>query len=73
MRNFCILKVAFLRGRNTEKQGGHNYGKKSNWGIIGVGNMGTCHIETKRRERKARGGEGGALNRLSDVNWIVTD
>lgn len=32
-------------GETRKKQGGHNYGKIK-LGIIGVGNMGTCHIET---------------------------
>ena len=42
MRNFCILKVAFLR-RAWKKQRGHNYGKNQ-IGYHRRGNMGTCHI-----------------------------
>ena len=47
MRNFfCILKVAFLPREKHGKNKGAITMEKIKLGIIGVGNMGTCHIET---------------------------
>ena len=47
MRNFfCILKVAFLPREKHGKNKGAITMEKIKLGIICVGNMGTCHIET---------------------------
>ena len=43
---FCILKVAFLPREKHGKNKGAITMEKIKLGIIGVGNMGTCHIET---------------------------
>ena len=43
---FCILKVAFLPREKHGKNKGAITMEKIKLGIIGVGNMGTCHIES---------------------------